>query len=93
MNKCNNYLCICVQNVVSLTGGVSVSMLTLDLFFDTSVVICVGIDVMSILMDILILFWSEQLKELQKEYGKLQTDYYRFQKNQTNLEKKFSYDL
>lgn len=45
MNKCNNYLCICVQNVVSLTGGVSVSMLTLDLFFDTSVVICVGIDV------------------------------------------------
>ncbi|KAK2532867.1 Golm1 [Columba guinea] len=52
-----------------------------------------GIDVMSILMDILILFWSEQLKELQKEYGKLQTDYYRFQKNQTNLEKKFSYDL
>nr|XP_013224315.2 Golgi membrane protein 1 isoform X2 [Columba livia] len=35
----------------------------------------------------------EQLKELQKEYGKLQTDYYWFQKNQTNLEKKFSYDL
>lgn len=26
-------------------SGVSVSMLTLDLFYDTSVVICVGIDV------------------------------------------------
>lgn len=48
---------------------------------------------MCILMDILILFWSEQLKKLQKECGKLQTDVYGFQENQTNLQKKFSYDL
>ncbi|NXI96785.1 GOLM1 protein, partial [Psophia crepitans] len=35
----------------------------------------------------------EHLKELQTEYGKLQMDVYWFQKNQTNLQKKFSYDL
>uniref|UniRef100_A0A8D0E1I5 Golgi membrane protein 1 n=2 Tax=Salvator merianae TaxID=96440 RepID=A0A8D0E1I5_SALMN len=34
-----------------------------------------------------------QLKELQKEYGKLQLDVYRFQKNQTNLQMKFTYDM
>ncbi|NXU51728.1 GOLM1 protein, partial [Turnix velox] len=33
------------------------------------------------------------LKELQTEYGKLQMDVYWYQKNQTNLQKKFSYDL
>ncbi|NXI47476.1 GOLM1 protein, partial [Galbula dea] len=36
---------------------------------------------------------QEHLKELQIEYGKLQLDVYWFQKNQTNLQKKFSYDL
>ncbi|NXD15554.1 GOLM1 protein, partial [Nothocercus nigrocapillus] len=36
---------------------------------------------------------QEHLKELQTEYGKLQLDIYRFQKNQTNLQRKFSYDL
>ncbi|XP_053149740.1 Golgi membrane protein 1 [Hemicordylus capensis] len=36
---------------------------------------------------------QEQLKELQKEYGKLQLDVYRFQKNQTSLQKKFTYDM
>ncbi|NXK12407.1 GOLM1 protein, partial [Herpetotheres cachinnans] len=41
----------------------------------------------------LILFWSEHLKELQTEHGKLQLDVYWFQKNQTNLQRKFSYDL
>ncbi|NXC18548.1 GOLM1 protein, partial [Corythaeola cristata] len=35
----------------------------------------------------------EHLKELQTEYGKLQLDIYWFQKNQTNLQRKFSYDL
>ncbi|KFQ70178.1 Golgi membrane protein 1, partial [Phaethon lepturus] len=35
----------------------------------------------------------EHLKELQTEYGKLQLDMYWFQKNQTNLQRKFSYDL
>ncbi|KFQ16471.1 Golgi membrane protein 1, partial [Leptosomus discolor] len=35
----------------------------------------------------------ENLKELQIEYGKLQLDVYWFQKNQTNLQRKFSYDL
>ncbi|NWR71777.1 GOLM1 protein, partial [Centropus unirufus] len=35
----------------------------------------------------------EHLKELQTEYGKLQMDIYWFQKNQTNLQNKFSYDL
>ncbi|NWV24249.1 GOLM1 protein, partial [Origma solitaria] len=35
----------------------------------------------------------EHLKELQAEYGKLQLDVYWFQKNQTNLQRKFSYDL
>ncbi|NXN21636.1 GOLM1 protein, partial [Nycticryphes semicollaris] len=35
----------------------------------------------------------EHLKELQTEYGKLQLDVYWFQKNQTGLQKKFSYDL
>lgn len=67
-------------------------MLTIDLLFDTSVVICVGI-FGYILIYILILFWSEHLKELQTEYGKLQLDVYWFQKNQTNLQRKFSYDL
>lgn len=46
-----------------------------------------------ILIYIVILFSSEHLKELQAEYGKLQLDVYWFQKNQTNLQKKFSYDL
>ncbi|XP_068784937.1 Golgi membrane protein 1 isoform X2 [Struthio camelus] len=36
---------------------------------------------------------QERLKELQREYGKLQLDVYQFQKNQTNLQRKFSYDL
>ncbi|NWX74819.1 GOLM1 protein, partial [Alca torda] len=36
---------------------------------------------------------QEHLKELQTEYGKLQLVVYWFQKNQTNLQKKFSYDL
>ncbi|XP_025944279.1 Golgi membrane protein 1 isoform X1 [Apteryx rowi] len=36
---------------------------------------------------------QEHLKELQTEYGRLQLDVYRFQKNQTNLQRKFSYDL
>lgn len=35
----------------------------------------------------------DQLKALQKNYGKLQQDVLQFQKNQTNLERKFSYDL
>ncbi|XP_001378983.2 Golgi membrane protein 1 [Monodelphis domestica] len=36
---------------------------------------------------------KEHLKDLQKNYGKLQQDILQFQKNQTNLERKFSYDL
>lgn len=36
---------------------------------------------------------SDQFKALQKNYGKLQRDVLQFQKNQTNLERKFSYDL
>ncbi|KAJ6669636.1 hypothetical protein lerEdw1_000185 [Lerista edwardsae] len=36
---------------------------------------------------------QEHLKELQKEYGKLQADLYEFQKNQTNLQRKFTYDM
>ncbi|XP_066844532.1 Golgi membrane protein 1 [Anser cygnoides] len=36
---------------------------------------------------------KEHFKELQTEYGKLQLDVYQFQKNQTNLQRKFSYDL
>lgn len=36
---------------------------------------------------------QDQLKALQKNYGKLQQDVLQFQKNQTNLERKFSYDL
>ncbi|XP_009666280.2 Golgi membrane protein 1 isoform X1 [Struthio camelus] len=36
---------------------------------------------------------QEHLKELQTEHGKLQLDVYWFQKNQTNLQRKFSYDL
>ncbi|XP_015704772.1 Golgi membrane protein 1 isoform X1 [Coturnix japonica] len=36
---------------------------------------------------------QEQLKKLHTEYGKLQLDVYQFQKNQTNLQRKFSYDL
>ncbi|XP_058721043.1 Golgi membrane protein 1 [Poecile atricapillus] len=43
--------------------------------------------------DRLIQSLREHLKELQMEYGKLQLDVYWFQKNQTNLQKKFSYDL
>lgn len=35
----------------------------------------------------------DELKTLQKNYGKLQQDVLQFQKNQTNLERKFSYDL
>ncbi|XP_006900934.1 PREDICTED: Golgi membrane protein 1-like [Elephantulus edwardii] len=36
---------------------------------------------------------QDQLKALQKNYAKLQQDILQFQKNQTNLERKFSYDL
>lgn len=36
---------------------------------------------------------QDQFKALQKNYGKLQRDVLQFQKNQTNLERKFSYDL
>ncbi|XP_049640345.1 Golgi membrane protein 1 [Suncus etruscus] len=36
---------------------------------------------------------QDELKTLQKNYGKLQQDVLQFQKNQTNLERKFSYDL
>lgn len=36
---------------------------------------------------------QDQLKTLQKNYGKLQQDVLQFQKNQSNLERKFSYDL
>lgn len=36
---------------------------------------------------------SDQLKALQKNYGKLQQEVLQFQRNQTNLERKFSYDL
>ncbi|NWX27419.1 GOLM1 protein, partial [Notiomystis cincta] len=43
--------------------------------------------------DRLIQSLREHLKELQTEYGKLQMDVYWFQKNQTNLQRKFSYDL
>ncbi|NXU17489.1 GOLM1 protein, partial [Pardalotus punctatus] len=43
--------------------------------------------------DQLIQSLREHLKELQTEYGKLQLDVYWFQKNQTNLQRKFSYDL
>ncbi|CAN8220164.1 unnamed protein product [Coccothraustes coccothraustes] len=43
--------------------------------------------------DRLIQSLQEHLKELQTEYGKLQLDVYWFQKNQTNLQRKFSYDL
>ncbi|XP_052635053.1 Golgi membrane protein 1 [Harpia harpyja] len=43
--------------------------------------------------DRLIQSLRENLKELQTEYGKLQLDVYWFQKNQTNLQRKFSYDL
>ncbi|NXQ96516.1 GOLM1 protein, partial [Sagittarius serpentarius] len=43
--------------------------------------------------DRLIQSLRENLKELQTEYGKLQLDVNWFQKNQTNLQRKFSYDL
>ncbi|XP_044534041.1 Golgi membrane protein 1 [Gracilinanus agilis] len=36
---------------------------------------------------------KEHLKDLQKNYGRLQQDILQFQKNQSNLERKFSYDL
>nr|KAF6484709.1 golgi membrane protein 1 [Rousettus aegyptiacus] len=36
---------------------------------------------------------QEQFQTLQKNYGKLHQDVLQFQKNQTNLERKFSYDL
>ncbi|XP_008585794.1 PREDICTED: Golgi membrane protein 1 [Galeopterus variegatus] len=36
---------------------------------------------------------QDQLKALQRNYGKLQQEVLQFQKNQTNLERKFSYDL
>ncbi|GAB1298269.1 Golgi membrane protein 1 [Apodemus speciosus] len=36
---------------------------------------------------------QDQLKALQQSYGRLQQDIFQFQKNQTSLEKKFSYDL
>lgn len=34
-----------------------------------------------------------ELKALQSSYGRLQQDIFQFQRNQTSLEKKFSYDL
>ncbi|XP_066194875.1 Golgi membrane protein 1 isoform X2 [Sylvia atricapilla] len=43
--------------------------------------------------DRLIQSLREHLKDLQTEYGKLQLDVYWFQRNQTNLQRKFSYDL
>ncbi|NXD29714.1 GOLM1 protein, partial [Spelaeornis formosus] len=43
--------------------------------------------------DRLIQSLREHLKVLQTEYGKVQLDVYWFQKNQTNLQRKFSYDL
>lgn len=36
---------------------------------------------------------QDQLKALQRSYSSLQQDIFQFQKNQTSLEKKFSYDL
>ncbi|XP_069891567.1 Golgi membrane protein 1 isoform X2 [Dipodomys merriami] len=36
---------------------------------------------------------QDQLKALQKSYDRLQQDVLQFQRNQTNLERKFSYDL
>ncbi|VFV27176.1 golgi membrane protein 1 [Lynx pardinus] len=36
---------------------------------------------------------QDQLKALQKNYGRLQQGVLQFQRNQTNLERKFSYDL
>nr|XP_060618090.1 Golgi membrane protein 1 [Anolis sagrei ordinatus] len=36
---------------------------------------------------------KEQLEDLHQEYGKLQIDIYKFQKNQTNLQRKFTYDM
>ncbi|XP_042527013.1 Golgi membrane protein 1 [Dipodomys spectabilis] len=36
---------------------------------------------------------QDQLKALQKSYDRLQQDVIQFQRNQTNLERKFSYDL
>ncbi|XP_031215362.1 Golgi membrane protein 1 [Mastomys coucha] len=36
---------------------------------------------------------QDQLKAMQRSYGRLQQDIFQFQKNQTSLEKKFSYDL
>jgi hypothetical protein len=33
------------------------------------------------------------LKALQRSYGRLQQEVLQFQRNQTSLEKKFSYDL
>lgn len=41
MNKFNKYLWVCTQNVVSMMDGVTV--LTIGLLFDTSVVIYVSI--------------------------------------------------
>ena len=38
-------------------------------------------------------FGLDQLKALQRSYSSLQQDIFQFQKNQTSLEKKFSYDL
>uniref|UniRef100_A0A8C3WE61 Golgi membrane protein 1 n=1 Tax=Catagonus wagneri TaxID=51154 RepID=A0A8C3WE61_9CETA len=36
---------------------------------------------------------QEQLKALERSHGRLQQEVFQFQKNQTNLERKFSYDL
>nr|XP_044987123.1 Golgi membrane protein 1 isoform X4 [Jaculus jaculus] len=36
---------------------------------------------------------QDQLKALQRSYGRLQQDIFQFERNQSNLEKKFSYDL
>lgn len=36
---------------------------------------------------------QDQLKALQRSYGRLQQDLFQFQRNQSNLERKFSYDL
>lgn len=39
------------------------------------------------------LLGTDQLKALQRSSGRLQQDVLQFQRNQTNLERKFSYDL
>lgn len=61
-------------------GGVGVSAVLGMAMSATPVILCA-------------LLGLDQLKALQKNYGRLQQDVLQFQKNQTNLERKFSYDL